>query len=60
MRPIKVAVLGAVGWMGKVHTMSYQDMPYIFGDAKGRADIVWVESCRVVYDQDVELRPGVS
>jgi len=42
MRPIRVAVLGAVGWMGKVHTMSYQDMPYIFGDRKGRAEIAWL------------------
>jgi predicted dehydrogenase len=42
MRPVKVAVLGAVGWMGKTHTMAYQDIPFIFGDKKGKAEVIWL------------------
>ncbi|TIQ02472.1 MAG: Gfo/Idh/MocA family oxidoreductase, partial [Mesorhizobium sp.] len=38
-RSVKVAVLGACGWMGKVHTMSYQNIPFIFGSDKGTAEI---------------------
>ncbi|TIO06177.1 Gfo/Idh/MocA family oxidoreductase [Mesorhizobium sp.] len=41
-RSVKVAVLGACGWMGKVHTMSYQNIPFIFGSDKGTAEIAWL------------------
>lgn len=42
MQPVKVAVLGAVGWMGKTHTMAYQDIPFIFGSSKGTAEVTWL------------------
>lgn len=40
MTEIKVAVLGASGWMGKVHTMAYQTFPHFFGVSGGTARIV--------------------
>ncbi len=40
MKDVRVAVLGASGWMGKVHTMAYQTFPHFFGDSHGRAKIV--------------------
>lgn len=42
MKKIKVAVLGACGWMGKVHTMSYQNIPFLFGSERGTAEVVWL------------------
>ncbi|TPW27629.1 Gfo/Idh/MocA family oxidoreductase [Martelella alba] len=40
MREIKVAVLGASGWMGRVHTMAYQSFPHFFGTDGGVAKVV--------------------
>lgn len=40
MREIRVAVLGASGWMGKVHTMAYQTFPHFFGTEGGTARVV--------------------
>ncbi|WP_299611045.1 Gfo/Idh/MocA family oxidoreductase [uncultured Tateyamaria sp.] len=40
MTEVKVAVLGASGWMGKVHTMAYQSFPHFFGDGDGTARVV--------------------
>lgn len=40
MNEVRVAVLGASGWMGKVHTMAYQTFPHFFGDSHGKARIV--------------------
>lgn len=40
MTEVKVAVLGASGWMGKVHTMAYQTFPHFFGDGGGTARVV--------------------
>lgn len=37
---VRVAVLGASGWMGKVHTMAYQTFPHFFGDGNGTARVV--------------------
>ena len=37
---VKVAILGASGWMGKVHTMAYQTFPHFMGTAGGTAKIV--------------------
>jgi predicted dehydrogenase len=42
MRTIRVAVLGACGWMGKVHTMAYGNIPYLFGTENGTAEIAWL------------------
>lgn len=39
MREIRVAILGASGWMGKVHTMAFQTFPHFFGTAGGTARI---------------------
>lgn len=40
MREIRVAILGASGWMGKVHTMAFQTFPHFFGSAEGAARVV--------------------
>ena len=40
MKDVRVAVLGASGWMGKVHTMAYQTFPHFFGDSHGKAKVV--------------------
>jgi predicted dehydrogenase len=40
MKEVRVAVLGASGWMGKVHTMAYQTFPHFFGDGGGTARVV--------------------
>ena len=40
MREIRVAILGASGWMGKVHTMAFRTFPHFFGTAEGTARIV--------------------
>ncbi len=42
MKNVRVAVLGACGWMGKVHTMSYQNIPFIFGNDNGLAEVAWL------------------
>ena len=40
MAEVRVAVLGAAGWMGKVHTMAFQTFPHFFGTAGGTARVV--------------------
>ena len=40
MNEVRVAVLGASGWMGKVHTMAYQTFPHFLGRERGEARIV--------------------
>ena len=39
MTQINVAVLGASGWMGKIHTMAYQTFPHFFGTSGGTAKV---------------------
>lgn len=39
MSVVKVAVLGASGWMGRVHTMAYQTFPHFFGTGRGTAQV---------------------
>lgn len=39
MSDVKVAVLGASGWMGRVHTMAFQTFPHFFGTDAGRAEV---------------------
>lgn len=36
---MNVAVLGAAGWMGKVHTMAFQTFPHFFGESGGTANV---------------------
>ena len=40
MSKVRVAVLGASGRMGKVHTMAYQTFPHFCGTADGTARVV--------------------
>lgn len=40
MQSVRVAILGASGWMGKVHCMAFQTFPQFFGTAHGTARIV--------------------
>jgi len=40
MGEIRVAVLGASGWMGRVHSMAFQTFPHFFGTGGGTARIV--------------------
>ena len=42
MKKTRVAILGACGWMGKVHTMAYQNIPLLFGPENGSAEIAWL------------------
>jgi predicted dehydrogenase len=49
MKTIKVAVLGACGWMGKVHTNAYLNLERQFGNIGVRAEVRWV------VDQNKEL-----
>lgn len=44
MTEVKVAVLGASGWMGRIHTMAYQTFPHFFGQKRGTARIVTLVS----------------
>ncbi|MEN9411117.1 MAG: hypothetical protein RL216_3091 [Pseudomonadota bacterium] len=39
MSTVRVAILGAAGWMGKVHTMAFQTFPHFMGTAQGTARI---------------------
>lgn len=39
MTEVRVAILGASGWMGKVHTMAFQTFPQFFGIDGGTARI---------------------
>lgn len=40
MAEVRVAILGASGWMGKVHSMAFQTFPHFMGRAHGTARIV--------------------
>lgn len=42
MKKTRVAVLGACGWMGKVHSMAYQNIPFLFGSDNGTAELAWL------------------
>ncbi|MEJ5219328.1 Gfo/Idh/MocA family oxidoreductase [Cognatishimia sp. D5M38] len=39
MQKVRAAVLGASGWMGKVHTMAYQTFPHFLGSENGTAEV---------------------
>ena len=56
MSEIKVAVLGASGWMGKVHTMAYQAFPHFFGTAWGSARVVALVEANPKAAQDLASR----
>ncbi len=44
MKPVRVAILGACGWMGKVHTMAYGNIPFLFGEENGSAEVAWLQA----------------
>jgi predicted dehydrogenase len=61
MTEIKVAVLGASAWTGKVHTMAYQTFPHFFGVSGGTARIVaLVEGNRLAPDDLANRAPGAK
>lgn len=61
MTEIKVAVLGASGWMGKVHTMAYQAFPHFFGVSGGTAKIVALVEGSPLAAEDLTNRvPGAK
>ncbi len=39
MKTVRVAVLGACGWMGKVHSLGYRNTALLFGGRRGAAEI---------------------
>ncbi len=42
MKPVRVAIIGAGGWMGRVHFMGYANIPFIFGNRHALAEIAWL------------------
>ncbi len=59
MAAVRVAVLGASGWMGKVHTMAFRTFPHFFGSDGGTAEVVAVVVNDPAADPDLALRaPG--
>ena len=42
MRTVKVAILGACGWMGKCHTMGYRNAIVAFPDLGAEPAITWI------------------
>lgn len=61
MGEVKVAVLGATGWMGKVHTMAYQTFPHFFGTDGGTARVVALSSTNPNAARDfAPLVPGAK
>lgn len=61
MEDVRVAVLGASGWMGKVHTMAYQTFPHFFGDGHGKAKVVALVEANPDAFDDLRFRaPGAK
>lgn len=61
MASVRVAILGASGWMGKVHTMAFQSFPQFMGAADGTARIVALVAHSLSEANDLALRaPGAK
>lgn len=56
MQPVRVAILGASGWMGRVHGMAFQTFPHFFGAADGTARIVSLVTPDPAADPDLGHR----
>lgn len=56
MTEVRVAVLGASGWMGKVHTMAYQTFPHFFGEGGGTARVVALVEANAQAAKDLAFR----
>lgn len=59
MKDVRVAVLGASGWMGKVHTMAYNTFPHFLGTSGGTARVVALVEHNPDLLKDTDIRaPG--
>lgn len=59
MQPVRVAILGASGWMGRTHTMAFQTFSQFMGTADGTARIVSLVVTDPAADPDLAFRaPG--
>lgn len=59
MKEVRVAVLGASGWMGKVHTMAYNTFPHFLGTSGGTARVVALVEHNPGLLKDTDIRaPG--
>jgi len=56
LKEVRVAVLGASGWMGKVHTMAYSTFPHFLGTAHGTARVVALVEHNPDLLKDTEVR----
>ena len=58
MKQVSVALLGAGGWMGRVHTLAYRNAPFYFSSDCGVADIRWmVDESREALDRVKPIAP---
>lgn len=61
MTEVRVAVLGASGWMGKVHMMAYKTFPHFFGTYGGTARVVVLVAANPAAAADLAARaPGAK
>ena len=58
MNDVRVAILGASGWMGKVHTMAFQSFAQFMGTAHGTARIATLVTSRP--EELSNLPPGAK
>ncbi len=56
MKEVRVAVLGASGWMGKTHTMAYQSFPHFFGPQNGTARVVTLVEANPAAAKELKFR----
>ena len=56
MTVVNVAVLGASGWMGKVHTMAYQTFPHFLGTEGGTARVAALVTTNPAAAKDLAFR----
>lgn len=42
MKKVRVAILGACGWMGKCHSLGYRNLPLLYPEYGVQADIRWL------------------
>ena len=56
MDQVRVAVLGASGWMGKVHTMAFQTFPHFFGNGHGTAKVAALVESNAKIASDLDFR----
>jgi hypothetical protein len=42
MKSVKVAILGACGWMGKCHSLGYRNLPLLYPEFNIEAELCWL------------------